>query len=258
MKNTPPLSFDFANILFSGKCNAKCPYCIGQELNITYPSNLDTFPLKSIDQFIWLIQEYNIPEVIFTGTTTDPQLYRHEDKLLSLIWDELPNTRRAIHTNGFLILRKIDTFNQYSKCTLSLPSFNQEVFEIMMGTRQKVPDINEISKQSHIPIKVSRIVDPNNDFFTETEHFINKLSGTDVHRVAFRKLAWDVSSWEPTIRQLEKLWAQYTWDYRNNPIYKIDDIEITLWSFDTSSSKSINLFSNGHISHQYLLSDSKK
>ena len=30
--NTSP-EFDFANILFSGNCNAKCPFCIGKELS---------------------------------------------------------------------------------------------------------------------------------------------------------------------------------------------------------------------------------
>lgn len=250
-------NYDFANILFSWNCNAKCPYCIGQKLETLYPGNLDTFPLRNFDAFLKLIQEHSIPEVIFTGTTTDPLLYRHQNALLDIFEAETPETRRAIHTNGFLLLKRLDVFQRYTKCTLSLPSFNQEIFSIMMGTKQSVPNIQAISQSSSIPIKVSRIVDPTNDFIQETEHFLETLSRTKVTRVAFRKLAGDMSSWDDTITQLEELWAKNIGKYKNNSIYKIHGIEITLWSFDTTDARSINLFSNGYISHEYLLAQSK-
>ena len=66
MNNHKNTSFDFANIIFSGKCNAKCPYCIGQQLEKKYDSNLDIYPLKGMDTFVELVKKYNIPEVIFT------------------------------------------------------------------------------------------------------------------------------------------------------------------------------------------------
>lgn len=250
--------FDFANILFSWNCNAKCPYCIGHRLENDYPGNLDSFPLENFDVFLHLVQKYKIPEIIFTGTTTDPLLYRHQEKLLDIFKQETPRVRRAIHTNGFLILKKLDVFNRYTKCTLSLPSFREDIFHIMMGTKQAVPDIKEISLQSGIPIKVSRIVSETNNSQAETSHFIETLSDTKISRVAFRKLAGDMSPWDDTIEQLEKLWAIYVWEYRDNSIYTLWDIEITLWSFDATSSRSLNLFSSGHISHEYLLSKSEK
>ena len=74
--NTP--SYDFANILFSGKCNAQCPYCIGSKLEKQYPSNLDLYPLPGIEKLIALVKNYAIPEIICTGTTTDPLLYRNQ------------------------------------------------------------------------------------------------------------------------------------------------------------------------------------
>ena len=71
-------SYDFANVLFSGKCNAQCPYCIGDHLNTKYVSNLNMYPLPGIEALISAVKEYKIPEIIFTGTTTDPLLYRHQ------------------------------------------------------------------------------------------------------------------------------------------------------------------------------------
>ena len=251
-------SYDFANILFSGKCNAKCPYCIGQKLENKYASNLDIFPLINFDRFIDLVQSYDIPEVISTWTTTDPLLYRYQNKLLDILDSDIPKVRRSIHTNGFLIMRKLEEFNRYTKCTLSIPSFSPEVFGVMMWTKQAIPNIQDISDNSDIPIKISRIVDINNNTFVETESFIKNLRGTKVKRVAFRKLFWDMTSWKETVLYLEQLWAIKNWAYRWNPVYSIGDIEITLWSFDNTNSKSINLFSNGYISDKYLLSESKE
>ncbi len=248
-------SFDFANILFSWNCNAKCPYCIWQKLDTLYASNLSTFPLKNFDLFIEQIKQHNIPEVIFTWTTTDPLLYKYQNEVLDIIDNEVPNIIKSIHTNGFLIPRKITEFNRYSKATLSIPSFSKEIFEIMMGTRQSVPDIIHISNLTDIPLKISRIVDINNNHIKETESFINTLSKARTKRVAFRKLFWDLSSWNSTIEQLESIWAKHVWEYRDNPIYKVGNLEITLWSFDNTESKSINLFSNGAITDTYLLSE---
>jgi len=258
MNQISQTSYDFANILFSGKCNAKCPYCIGQKLETLYPGNLNTFPLKNFDKFLDLISLHNIPEVIFTWTTTDPLLYRYQNELLDVLDNHVPQTRKSIHTNGFLIMRKLEEFNRYTKCALSVPSFSPEVFRVMMWTKQAIPNIQDISQNSDIPIKISRIVDVNNNTFAETESFINNLEDTKVKRVAFRKLFWDLTIWDDTIWYLEQIWAQYTWEYRWNPIYTIGGIEITLWSFDNTDSKSINLFSNGYISDRYLLSESKK
>jgi hypothetical protein len=41
--------------------------------------------------------------------------------------------------------------------------------------------------------------------------------------------------------------------YRGNPVYHYQGMEVTLWDFEDTESTSINLFSNGVISHLYLL-----
>ena len=246
-------SYDFANILFSGKCNAGCPYCIGQRLTEKYPSNLDTYPLPWVVSLISMVKEYSIPEIIFTGTTTDPLLYRHQKELQEYIHNEVPSVRRAIHTNGFLILKRLEEFHGYTKCTLSIPSFQKKIFRIMMWTVQSVPDITAIMQVSNIPIKVSRIVDETNNTLEDTHHYLETCSRIGVKRVVFRKLFGDLSSWDYTKSFIETCWGSILWEYRWNPVYVIWDMEITLWSFDNTQSKSINLFSDGAISDEYLL-----
>jgi MoaA/NifB/PqqE/SkfB family radical SAM enzyme len=75
--------YDFANILFAGPCNARCPFCIGRQLDPRLSvNNLREFPPRQLDRFIDRIVAHAIKQVVFTGTTTDPQLYRHEARLL--------------------------------------------------------------------------------------------------------------------------------------------------------------------------------
>ena len=86
------MAFDFANILFAGPCNARCPYCIGRQIDPRLSvNNLNEFPPRNLDHFIELIIQHEIQQVVFTGTTTDPQLYRHEARLLALLRNRLPS-----------------------------------------------------------------------------------------------------------------------------------------------------------------------
>lgn len=251
-------NYDFWNILFSGKCNARCPYCIGEKLGEKYPWNLDIFPPKNLEDFIALIKKYSIKEIIFTWTDTDPLLYHYQKELLEILREQTPDTRISVHTNWFLILRQLATFNLYDKATLSVPSFDEAIFQTMMGTKQKVLDLQSIWEATNIPLKVSRIVSETNNTLKETSDYLENISKTRVRRIAFRKLASDTSLWKKEEKILEKLWAHYTCDYRWNPIYRLWETEITLWSFTKTTSDSINLFSDGSISTTYLLEENKK
>ena len=126
--------YDFANLLFAGPCNARCYFCIGNEINPALKSNnLDIFPPHNLEAFIKLIWQHQIRQVVFTGTDTDPQLYRHEARLLVHLRKRLPaKTQFSLHTNGRLALRKIETFNQYDRITLSLPSFQPVTQRILL------------------------------------------------------------------------------------------------------------------------------
>ena len=77
---------DFANILFAGPCNRRCPDCIGQQLPAKVNrSNLDEFPPQNITGFIQTVNRLDIRRIIFTATNTDPQLYCCEIALLDML-----------------------------------------------------------------------------------------------------------------------------------------------------------------------------
>lgn len=237
--------YDFANILFAGPCNRACPFCIGKEVdpsaNVT---NLDVFPLRNWETFVSEVKRLNIRELVFTGTTTDPHLYRHERRLIDTIRRELPEARISIHTNGALSLKKIETFNAYDRACISLPSLNPATYAKMMGSA-RVPDLARLLEASRIPVKVSCVVNEHN--ISEVDEYLRALASLGVRRAVLRRLYGDRREWNLLQKKTP---AQC---YRGNPVYLIDGMEVTVWNFDASESRSINLFANGTIGSSYLL-----
>jgi molybdenum cofactor biosynthesis enzyme MoaA len=241
---------DFANILFSGRCNARCLFCIGRQVDPRLnENNVRLFPPRNLGRLIEIIWQQEIRQVILTGTNTDPQLYRYEAELLRLLREQTPpGTQLILHTNGRLALHKIDVFNQYDRACLSLPSFNPATYQKMMGVSHP-PDLKEILRRAVIPVKISCVVSEANA--GEMEEFLARCLDLGVQRLVLRKLYGEKRAWEELLQgDLELTWMS---EYRNNPVYDYQGMEVTLWDFEDTESTSINLFSNGLISRKYLL-----
>lgn len=201
-----------------------------------------------------LIRAHKIRQVVFTGTNTDPQLYRHEARLLAALRQQLhPTTQFSLHTNGLLALRKIAICNQYDRVTLSLPSFSPVTYHQMMGVSQ-MPDLAEIMQQAAVPVKISCLVTAENA--AEMPRFLARCRILGIRRVVLRKpfgeacngdQAWD----QITPRHELALLPQAA--YRQNRVYDYFGMQVTLWNFEQSTSQSINLFSSGAISSNYLM-----
>jgi len=251
--NLTKTMYDFANLLFSGPCNARCYFCIGHQLDPDLnPNNLSEFPPRNLDAFIALIRQYEIPQLVFTGTNTDPQLYQHEARLLIHLRELLPSeTQFSLHTNGRLALRKIEVFNCYDRAALSLPSFDPVTYGQMMGVPGP-PDLPEILRQARIPIKVSCLVAVENA--PEIPQFLIRCRELGVQRVVLRKPFDEIKFWEQII-PVPRLALLPRNEYRANPVFDFQGMEVTLWDFNQSSSQSINLFASGVISSNYRLAE---
>ena len=242
--------YDFANILFGGPCNARCPFCIGRQIDPRLTTdNLDEFPPRNLDRFVEMIREHGIRQVALTGTTTDPQLYRHEARLLEHLRRALPaGAQISLHTNGRLALKKLDTLNLYDKACISFPTFNPVTYQKMMGV-QPLPDLGKIMQRARLPIKVSCVVNERNA--DETPDFLARCHAMGVRRLVFRKLYGDTREWNVTAGLARR------GDYRGNPVYDYDGVQVTTWDFEQSESSCINLFSTGVIGTSYLLAQTE-
>lgn len=243
---------DFANILFGGPCNRSCPFCIGKQLPAALQANnLDRYPLLGQQQFVDAVLERDIGQVVMTGTVTDPQLYRHEARLLDELRRQLPGRQFSLHTNGVLALRKMDEFNAYDRVCLSFPSFRSETYQRLMGSA-RVPDLAQIVARARVPVKVSCVLTPDN--LPELEEFLEGCSALGIRRLVLRQLflpSGETVAWElPRGLTLQGY-------YRANPVYAWKAMEVTCWDFRKSESQSLNLFPNGTLSARYLLSEAE-
>lgn len=237
--------YDFANILFAGPCNLRCPHCIGKQVDPALNrNNLDEFPLRSLDAFVELLRVHRVRQLVLTGTNTDPQLYRHEARLIRWLREQLPEAQFSLHTNGQLALKRMDVFNLYDRASLSLPSFDPDTYEKMTGSR-RVPDLGTIVRAARIPVKVSCIVNEHN--VGQVDAFLARCHEIGIRRLVFRQLYGDPRRWNI----LSNLAPVST--YHNNPVYDCRGMEVTYWRFDRTTSTSLNLFSDGSISSEYLL-----
>jgi molybdenum cofactor biosynthesis enzyme MoaA len=238
--------YDFANILFAGPCNRACPWCIGTRLPAPVNAdNLRVYPPPGLERFIETINRERIAQIVLTGTVSDPQLYRHEARLLSLLRERLhPAARFSVHTNGVLALRKIAVFNQYDRACISFPSFNAATYERLMGSR-RVPDLAGIMRAARIPVKVSCVINEHN--VEEVDGFVAECHRIGVRRLVFRKLYGETRTWNI----LQGLTARKM--FKGNPVMDFRGMEITSWDFDRSECRSINLFPDGTLGTSYLL-----
>lgn len=243
---TAEAAYDFANVLFAGPCNRRCPWCIGNQLpDAVNQSNLDEFPPRGLDAFVDEVNRHRVRDVVFTGTTTDPQLYAHERRLLDLLRGRLhADVRFSVHTNGVLALKKIDTFNAYDRACVSFPSFNSATYAAMMGSHV-VPDLAEIVRAASVPVKISCVVDtPNHE---EIDEFLARCAGLGIERVVLRRLYGYVRRFDVLPDQRPVAW------FKGNPVYRIHGMEVTSWDFDDARFRSLNLFANGTLGRSYLL-----
>jgi MoaA/NifB/PqqE/SkfB family radical SAM enzyme len=237
--------YDFANILFAGPCNRACPWCIGRQLpDAVNVDNLQRYPPRGIEALLDAVNRARIREIVFTGTISDPQLYRHEARLLALLRERLhPRARFSVHTNGVLALGRIEVFNQYDRACISFPSFRPATYERLMGSR-RVPDLAGIVRAARIPVKVSCVVNEHNA--GEIREFIAECRRIGVRRLVLRKLYGDSRRWEypalPVVRM-----------FKGNPVMDFEGMEVTYWDFDQSECRSINLFPDGTLGTSYLL-----
>jgi MoaA/NifB/PqqE/SkfB family radical SAM enzyme len=240
--------YDFANILFAGPCNARCPFCIGRQIDPRLSvNNLREFPPRHLERFIDLIGTHEIRQVVFTGTNTDPQLYRHEARLLDHLRRRLPtDTQISLHTNGRLALKKIDVLNQYDRVCVSFPTFDPATYFKMMGVRG-VPDLAQIVDRAQVPVKVSCVIDEHN--IPELPQFLERCHAIGIRRLVLRRLYGDQRAWPlPAPLQPHS-------HFRGNPVCDYCDMEVTVWNFEDCDCRSLDLFSDGTISGSYLLAN---
>jgi hypothetical protein len=225
--------------------------CIGRQLDPRLNrNNLDEWPPRGLYRLARLLARYDVRQVVFTGTTTDPQLYHHEARLICWFRRTLPRAQISLHTNGQLALEKHEVLNAYDRATISFPSFDPDVFQRLTGMR-RVPDLEAIARAARIPIKVSCLVSDDNA--GRMSEFLARCRSIGIQRVVLRRPYAYETNVDPAsvLRTIPNVAPRES--YRGNPVYAYHEVEVTCWDFTRSTCTALNLFSDGTISSDYLL-----
>ena len=251
---------DFANILLSGPCNLRCPHCVGRALTRGADrNNLDRFPLAGLDSFCTALGAAGVSQVALTGTNTDPLLYKHHLRLLAHLRREVPGLRVSLHTNGVLALARMDIVNSYQRVCVSLPSFHAATCRDMTG-RAVALDLVEMVRRCRVPLKVSTLVTRHNA--AEVPQMVDRCRELGIRRMVLRKLylpgggAAGQQAWRQVLGWVRDFSRVGT--FGGNPVLDAGGVELTLWDFERTQLRCLNLFADGTVSSEYELTRSRR
>lgn len=244
----------FANLHFSGICNRSCYFCIGQHMMALDPfDNLNKRNLDNFDEFIIKCQEHNVGEVNFTGSNTDPLLYKFQSELIEDLRKVIPGVKIGLRTNGALALRNPDVWKLYDKASVSITTFQREIYRETMG-QGSPPNLEEILKiKPEMPVKVNLVLCPETtDENVDYWFTLTKLRHLGIKRVNLREpygqphigdpLAKE-AKFNPLMKQIKTTLGMPTYDFFG--------MEVTYWDVHYVEVESVNLYANGIVSVTY-------
>jgi hypothetical protein len=120
----------------------------------------------------------------------------------------------------------------------------------MMGVAG-APDLEAILRGARVPVKLSCLVTGANA--RELPGYLDRCRALGIRRVVLRKPFGERRRWEAwcDLSCLEGMRERRV--YCGNPVYADEALEVTVWDFERTESRAINLFSSGEISREYLL-----
>jgi hypothetical protein len=152
--------------------------------------------------------------------------------------------RVSLHTNGMRLLDDPALFNRYDRATISLPSLDSATCLAMTGSR-RVLDLERIVALARIPIKISTLL--THDNAAEIPAIVERCRQLGIRRLVLRKLQGASSPPAPVAGWLR------VGQFGGNPVYDAGGIEVTVWDFEGTRLRCLNLMPDGSISADYLL-----
>lgn len=239
----------FGNIHLSGPCNRSCYFCIGQHMMALDPlNNLDKWPLDSIEKFVGACKSKGVSEVNLTGSNTDPLLYKHTPELRKYLKERIPQLVLGARTNGVSVLERLNIWKLYDKASITVCSFDIEIYHAMMGQGQP-SDLNKILEASShmLDVKVNIVLGPENVNSGDVFKTLDILAELGMKRANLREPYGQPHVGDP----MEKNGIVPNGIRLGMPYYDWKGVDVTYWDVHYVEVESINLYANGNISRTY-------
>ena len=249
---------DYSEILFVGKCNFNCFYCLGHEMHkSTMCNTLNTHFQKwpNFDKWLNSLKANNVRTIYLSSTNSEPLLYAYLSELIDFLQDIGFNV--GIRTNASL-----DT-TVCNKCkeeiSLSLQSLNPETFKKITGVMLTFDFIENLKKITSDNVRVSIVVNRYNK--NEIFDMINKLKDLNIRYVQLRQCyKYYETDIQPDIDAFNKIRSKLTsfpikGYFNESVIYDVDRLSVSVWEtvFKKESISSSNYWTNGIVTENNLL-----
>ena len=258
----------YGEILFIGKCNLKCFYCLGNEMKklkatAEYMKQEHYLKWKGFNKFLSELKGNNVNKIYFSSTCTEPLLYEYIDELTDYLLSL--GFKVGIRTNGVYAKQNIKTLLKLnSEISISINSLNKETNKMICGVSYELDldyilkRFEEYGKKIRLAIVVNRY---NKDEILDIIKTVSKYKS--VEYVQLRKVYKyykddkfdiDMDKYDELIGELD-LEFKENGNYYESKIYDVYGVNISLWNnvFMQSSVKSLNYFTDGRMSGDNLL-----
>lgn len=248
----------FGNINLLGKCNLKCFFCLGNEIN-----NKDDYlklhfsKWKDFNKYLDLLKKDNINKIYLTGCNTDPLLYKYLDELIDYLKNK--GFKVGIRSNGILTKKCINSINKINdKYSISIHSLNKDTNKMITNIKY-VLDLDNIVNILKVPLRIAIVVNRYN--YNEIIDMIKYLSNYNISYIQIRCVATDnnyeyfkedIKKYEELEEYINNNFNKIKSFYTSN-IYDVYGVEVSLWRTIKTTINSYNYFVNGIISDNYFI-----
>lgn len=252
----------YGEILFLGKCNQKCFYCLGNEMpNAKKQDFNSTHFSKFLDffRFIDILRYRDIDEVYLSSVNTEPLMYKYVDQLVDYLHTK--GFKVGIRTNGTIydeVLKKLD-----GEISISINSFNDVTNKKICGRKSPYGTIKKILDNLRglgKTIRISILINEFNvyefdDMLAKLKDYADVIDYIQIRRWYTLHDTADNSPYDKCISFIKENY-KYVGNFYESDIYESQyGIKVSLWNtvFKRESVQSVNYFPDGKISDYNLL-----
>ena len=261
-------SIDYGEILFIGKCNCNCYYCLSNEMhklkqNALKHSSSHFLDWKNFYTFLDKLKSNNVKKIYLSSTITDPLLYSYIDELIEFL--HLNGFTVGIRTNGYMAIDKMNTVLKLDdEISFSINSLSTDINYNICNVKN-IPDwdtIFSLFSKYNKKCRVSIVVNHFN--YKEVNSILKKLSQYDaIDYIQLRKIYKyndcninidDENAFKCTKQYILNV-GKYIGNFYESKIFKIYNKKVSLWEdvFQKESVKTYNYFTDGVLSDDNLL-----